>query len=376
MIVNDLSAFGILAIVTCSALSAARGGYTPLNIVMNSSDAIVAARIAGGQVLGSDYSLTLSIDRTYKGPSGLSSIQVKGRVPPMVHAEGPVRNTDRGLWFLRRLSETVWEPVELQSNAFIRGNYYRLSPSDSPGQELHKSSTLTAQIVEEVAAAIASNPESDEDVRRMSASLKGQMTVEIRGIFERLLSSASARARLLSACVLIQGRSAAGEMLEAERVLEGTVAGYDRAALIDALYSFRGSEPQSVTSVGRLATAHRDAEVRRAATYSLSRIHTPAAVPYLVSLLDSGEQFIRAEAVSGLSLFVAAAPIVESDHDINAQIAEYRREGTDVRNKRSVFDTSETRRHFHRGNFADTQVESDLVRFWKDWYTVNRHMIK
>lgn len=366
----------ILVFAAWPALLAAPGGYTPLSVVLSSSDAIVAARIADGNISESDYSLTLMIDHIYKGPSDLVSIQVNGRVPSFVRARGPVGNTDRGLWFLRKGDGSRWEPVQIQSGAFIRGNYYLLPSSDIPRQGAGDTRPLIAKIAEEVADAIATNANSDEDVRRLAASLRGIVSPEISSVFERVLHSPSPRARLLAACILLRSHRAPSAMLEAERLLANGLSGHDRLALIDALYSFRDSEPQSVASAGRIATEHSDPDVRRAVAYSLSRIHTPTAVPFLVSLLDSKEAFIRAEAISGLSLFAAGIPIEDVDHNINAHVVEYRSEGANVRTARSDFDTDGTRRHFHRGNFANAEEEAVYVQFWKQWWIMNKQLIK
>lgn len=372
MVIRILQTYGIWVLCMASLLFGAPGGYLPMTSAIDTAELIVSGTITGGLYEGAEYTLDISVDHVFKGPDNLSAVQIRGVLPQLVRAHGPIDNRDRGIWFLQRDSVVNWSPVKIQSPMAVRSSYYWLPKASATGEAASEIKPLIVALVGAIAGGIAVNDRNDEDLLRLSASLKQELSPELRSLFESLLLSSSARARLLGAAVLARYGSYKA-LAEMEHFLQNhnRTQLYDGMAVYQALGKFRGTDPQAMVILGRIAGNEKDIEIARKAAESLMHIRTREAIAVLAGLLDSADASIRQQAVGGLSLFAAGIPMSKADHDTPAKAAEYfsRVRANDA--AKSAFESEATQQNFHLGSFPTKEEENRLVEFWKSWWATN-----
>lgn len=363
----------LLFIAAATFVSATPGGYVPLDIAIQSTDAIVAGTMVSGSISEKSFRVSLAIDRTFKGAIPVRTITVSGQIPTLVTGNRPITVKDRGLWFLRRdASYNDWIALPLQPGG-LRAHYYWLPAEDVSGT-LPASQTVAGQLVEVTAHAIATGNRNDEDLVRLLSSLRSIEASEVDSVFAKHSHSGLPRGRLLAAAWLLTRNDPKAALETAQIIGTQETGSYDRVALINGLYGFRGVDPQAVAALGELAVNMPTGEfVRRAAGFALARIHTPAALPFLARLLDSEDSFVRSQAVAGFSEFTAGVPAAASDEERRELISTYVLD----RLHRGVkpvlnFESEQTVRHFHQGTFTSPERERELIQFWKDWWAANK----
>ncbi len=358
-------------------LPGAPGGYVPFDALVEKADAIIAGTIVFGNMSTPEFSVSLSVDSVFKGPGVGSLINVRGNLPAMVRAQGPVLLRDRGLWFVQLgRASGEWVALALQSPDGVRSNYYWL-PRGISYQGGSSSGKLTDRLIAIIAESIAKNDRDDEDAIRLLRSTRSLHSPEIDAVFERLLQEQGARAKVLGAARLLR-QSRREALLATEKLLSGPLGQYDATALVDGLYDFRASDADSVAALGRLAVSASSRLpsfgpfIERASGFSLGRIHNRYTLPYLGALLDSKDALLREEAVAGLSLFTAEIPVVSEDR--TTQLAgEYLRSRLEGNVQLTLpFESQQTIRHFHRGAFEDADREREIVEFWRSWWNANK----
>jgi len=198
--------------------------------------------------------------------------------------------------------------------------------------------------------------------------------------FKRFAESTSADLRALGLAGLIQQGNIAA-LMRAERESQSFVKVVSRVALATSIESIREPIPEVIKILGRMASATDSVPyVRSAALSSLVAIHTSEALPYFAALLDSPDQSVRQQAVSGMSAYAANLPIVRKGVDINAAIDRLQnpsrrlaksRPGNDSGGDQTVGDTDEAIHYFHMGMFQNAAEEGRLITYWKAWWARN-----
>jgi HEAT repeat protein len=141
--------------------------------------------------------------------------------------------------------------------------------------------------------------------------------------------------------------------------------------ILSALRDFwRDQTPSSVLDLVQLAeAASTPKDLRAAAVWAISAIHTKEALPFLAGLLNSQDPLEQVRGMFGLGSFANGYPPQTVD---NSASMDYLR--TD--SKLSVaFSTAATKANFVAGGGGTAEQLAPLVAFWRDWWNNNQAAI-
>ena len=130
--------------------------------------------------------------------------------------------------------------------------------------------------------------------------------------------------------------------------------------------SYRDTTPTSVTQLVQYAAApSTPAQMRRAAVRALAAMHTKEALPFLATLLDSGDAFEQGQGIYGLGAFANGCPPQTPENVISMDYIKFKNP--------SAFKTDDTIAHFAFGGnpAADEPEHVARVAFWKAWWKTN-----
>lgn len=270
-------------------------------------DSVVVAEIVSARKEPTSMVYRLRIERTLRGTVAESTIEARW---PVTAPPTGTRTGLRGLWRLHAEDGGLWTVLPAAGGgmgnvAFLpvasnRANVEAISrvlPADKTAQDLEFA---------ELAAAVEESSRRTSQLRLLEIALLlgGSRTPGKVPIFARMQQSSNPNAALVGFVGLVRY----GDPNTLDRI-ESMLPALREAQLFSelsaALEMRIDASPVNVAALGRLATNNRvPAYVPRSAAYALRSIHSREALPYLVSLLDSGDAELRQHAFSGLSMFV------------------------------------------------------------------------
>jgi hypothetical protein len=360
--------FLALALVRAEPAAAGLYGVQPLSRLIETADAIVAARVIGSVPF---IPVTLDISKSFKGTLQPGSI-ASASVPHSVGARVPWLQDAYGVWFLKA-SGPEWTVLPTATGDISHEDlFYRLS-EDAGETSLARGSfeTVEDQVVAALSALLLRNDSGrlgplaasfgiDSGQLRLSAALFGIDSDATRQLYRECVdhSDPSVRERGLVGLIYLGKKSAilklTGE-IEAGRISDSTPI----ALGIEA--HFRNPDPEAIEALGKIVNSPKvSRELRVAAAYALEAIHTVETLPLLVQLLDSKDGALRYRGMFGLAAFANNYPMPTRENFANMGYLSPQTGDWPYR-------TEDTRQHVP-GVDAFEADEQKYLDFWRNWY--------
>jgi hypothetical protein len=145
----------------------------------------------------------------------------------------------------------------------------------------------------------------------------------------------------------------------------------DIQPIISALMGYSNdTDSDAVRALGSLAVRESaEGQLRENASYALRVIHTKDAAPALAALLETQDERVRINALSGLCLFVRNAPTVTPQAVVSMSWMQSR--------KPAPLLNSETQSHcFMGGTPGNSGDLGPYVSFWRAWWREHQSEIE
>lgn len=340
---------------------------TPL---VNSTGAIVIARIDGAVFDGTQHHVEVRVERSLKGtlaPGVAISADFSPSGPRKSWQGFPVSPSDDLLLFLNQDSHGSWKLVSFGTPAQgLAAAYFKVARVTEANIAPVKLGTDVAAMI---AGIMASALEADSS---QAARFLGIVTFSDS---PAVYNSWSLSGAPVLKVVGLAGRISSGQDADAVIVAETLHLSSQYSSIIsNAIRGYRNPDPRSVAAIGRMsADSKSNPQLVVSCAESLAAIHTRASVPYLVRLLDNSTPGVRSTVVGGLSAFVANMRIARDGMDAAEARDEVLNPG---RQTVLAGDTpllgSNARSMMHFGPFKDEAEEVSLVSQWKNWFVQNQ----
>jgi hypothetical protein len=353
------SAMGALLLFGVRSLS---GG------IVDTADAIVIGSLTAGQQIGSEATVSISVQRVLKGnllPGQVANAELDSVVP----AKTTIQLSGHfGVWFLQTGS-AGWRVLAAnpgQSLTDFGRAYYSLPDGSVPATTSGAApqgavaSPYDLLALELSPAVEGLSSQSVQFLDTAMGFLALPVTPTVIAQYQRLKMSAQPHARVVGLVGLLRQ----GDLASLAQLLDPPDAALKSSSIRgEVLKAVRGLRIESVPIVlalGKLATLPTvPAGVQAAAEYALRAIHTQDSLPFLADMLDSSSADIRDDGIQGLSMFVENLPVQTSDMIPGFSWAKPRGP--------APYKTPETEKHSAVGRVS-TEQQPAYVAYWRSWW--------
>lgn len=289
-----------------AACYSASGASWVMNQIQSSA-LVVIGETAGMTVAPNGaVSLNVRVIRELKGTDHGTSLSVELRAPARAVAGFRWESAECGLFFLAPNAEgwTALPPADLSLS--LQDFYYPSDACASGGLGL-PANPGPDDFVELILHSLWVGPPSDRAVLALSRGLWASDSPVVLAAAAELSTSPQPGLQALG----LMWRIAQGE----DRALAQVPALVPKlkqsslgSVLVGPISAYARVSDAAAKSLGEIASQGTGSGFERAAAQALRALHTRAAVPYLLALLDSADQGVRLDAVGGLSMVLAGVP--------------------------------------------------------------------
>ena len=363
---------GLLVTVVTPA-AAAIGGISSLAALTHDADLIVSGAVDTVQESGDAAIITLKVSRVIKGDTTIAgnTLTIDWNVPPgsfgagLNHVSTNLPADANGLWFLKRASDTwlvmpVWTGGLSITRTFIPQPVTPLLSAYSYTAE----APLPDRVAAEVCFALENETVGDPPMNMLEGPpLDALQSKYIAILYQHLAASTKAEQYITGLAGQIRSGSATALNAAIDSAAAFSAFPSQNAQLLSSIRnSFRGTDQTSISALGKAVISQTvNQQVRETVAHALAMIHTQAAMPFLATLLGDPDEHLRAEAISGFSLFANGVPIQTPQNTANLEYLQIP--------ATAPYKTSDTVANFAVGELAISQNETQYVAFWKEWWS-------
>jgi hypothetical protein len=355
--------------VVCGILSFGAAVRLQAGIISDTAataDAIVVGNVATRFEGPDNVSFDINVERVLKGDSSLRTIHISYQWTGIGNAisSNQKRQIDariRGIWCLQH-TPSGWDVLAVRNSPFGIGRLlWPVADALPPDYQYSPSAPLLDILTYEIAAGHETGGHPEEMIGATGTS----NTPALQTVFAHLLTSQKPALR----AVAIAGMLSGGQQDSIAKLGQywPTISADRNASLVlRALrYAFRDTTPGSILQLAQLADAQSTSvELRQAAIWAVSSIHTRESMPFLAGLLLSSDPDERARAVFGMSSFANGCPPQTLDNVKSMEYLQFKNP--------SLYRNVETIAHFTLGSSTNISAgDQTLVRFvafWQDWW--------
>jgi hypothetical protein len=360
--------FDRASIVIAVFLVTVPGVYaSSLRDIANKADMIIVGTVNSRTESPNAVSFDIVVERVIKGqaPSSIVHVVHQWRRPGGIlifdAPSGELQGSFYGIWCLQHTDSANWDILPVNGfDGFMPGLFWSAVRSLPPAYRSISNTTPLDTLVVQVAAGLESDGLHPEEQLGATGTTS---TSALQGVFLHYATSPVPSFRAVGIAGMLQGGQA-GAVSQLAQVWRSIGTDLYGSLVLSALRDrFRDATPSSVIPLSQLADVSSASapELREAAVWALSAIHSKESLPFLASLLRSADPSEQARGVFGLAAFANGCPIQTRD---NVQSMEY----LQFKNP-SPYRTSGTVENFAFGNGVPTP---QLVAFWINWWTTNR----
>lgn len=366
MSVTKYGLFAILAVFLVEA-NLEGGLVAPQSIVtlQQSADLIIIASANDAVPQGTAVNVSLNIIRVIKGDPALTGTSIAAYWATGNRAAPDLNGS--GIWFLQ-LAGSVWRVIPvIQGTMQLSRVYFPAPPTILNAYSYNQSASLSDKLASEIASAIESNNGFNFQLYALQSGVLDELQSPIVAVlYGRMAHSTSTEHKLLGLSGLIRSGNAAALTTALQTA---SVSAGDPAAgvlLLSIRDYFRATDADSVAALGEAATSSSNSNVplREAAGHALAAIHTTAALPFLVTLLNDSDVNLRVEAVGGMGAFANGLGV--QTRGGNPSLSHLQLPAN------APYKTDSTVANLAFGVQAVTANESSYISFWKSWWAQNR----
>jgi hypothetical protein len=273
---------------------------------------------------------------------------------------------DTGLWFLKREGTNSWSVLPFvapQPRTLDDVRVLLISPQLSPGYQYRGDAPVMDKALLELLNA------ADQDTgARFSyvhwGAFDEQNPIIMEQFYRRLLTSASPAKTAQALAGLIRlGRSDA--LVTVEHDAQVFTPYLDHLAFSIGAY-FRNDDALSVAVLGRLATEASTARsIRKASAQALAFIHNERSVPFLATLMESGDVELETLGTGGLAMFANGVRTISNGAAAHFSPA----------SQPGPYRSDETIQHFTLDVDKFKADRAANLAFWRSWWNQHRTQI-
>lgn len=354
-----------------SGILSAQEGLFNVEELDRLSSIIVVGTIYGG----ADGQLSLAIDRVLKGTESLGAIATVTWLPS--HSNGcdvasPIPPV-HGIWFLQSKSDKTLQFAQFMNSQVCHPSHPDYETPAGPlqsGLSYGSNDPVKYKLAVELASALLASPSMPIAIERYPGVFGGLDSSDGEPIGKALETSSSKSVQMIGNLTLIRLGSTDGLILlksELTKLAQTPLpAASDSTNISDAVYKsqiadaisdIHGTAPQVVSVLGTIASnSNQDIVLRRAASRALRNIHTARATVAIAPLVDDPDAAISTYAVSGLSCYANAVPVLDDDEP-----------GRNLNlNNDGPLKTNDTLDHFVIGAMGDKAAS--YKSYWTQWW--------
>ena len=332
----------------------------------NRADAVVVGRISGGANQADGVTFSLTVVRSISGEvqaGQVVTVDAKLRLRSGMNPKRQVQG-QCGLFVLRR-TPSAWEIVGSSNSPFLSGTYYPMGDCETSEAEFTGELTAYEKSILEIVSSAERDSSIAKQIDLFSVTARSSSAV-VSDLMNRLSrSSASAQLRVQGlAWRVAQGDAAAVQEL-CNMALEPHDEPIRLTGFSSAIREYANTDRNAVVTLGEFLynPEVKDIYLKRGIAHALRNIHTMDAAPFLARMLDSSDQEVRTEAVSGLTEYTLGIRAAAGSRDKSAALGEVLNPG---RNPDAPNLAEQD--HLHIGPFMNPEQESSLLAYWKQWW--------
>ncbi len=330
------------------------------------ADGIVVGSIETRMETDDNVSFDVSVTRVIKGEGLPSPLHIKHawkrRVVELTTDPSEIGGHFEGIWFLKRTGDS-WDVLVINGPDGLMPSLYLPANGELPPPPYQYSSTAPAtdKIVSEVAASVRAHEIHPET---LLYSLEGLNTPLVSAVLNDFLQSPNVSVRAIALSGLL-ARNDHGSISKLTQMWPSIRQDTGKSLVISAIRdSFRDTTPASVLQLAGLANESSSSpDLRAAAIWALTAIHTRESLPFLASLLSSSDASERVNAVIGLLSFANDCPMQTPANVASMDYIQFKNP--------SSYRTAQTIAAYAFGPM-DSERESELVAFWTEWWNQNK----
>lgn len=268
-----------------------------------------------------------------------------------------------GIWFLKKLSTGGWDVLTARP-AFARLATGLYIPATSVVPAGIYSYSADTPILEKVISEMGAGLEGTDDGLG-KAWLLGVLNSIDRPSVTALLGRLALSGDTESQIVALAGSLARNLPSSVASLVDRwpSIAGSPSAGIVvDALRnSWRDTDPTNVRQLASFSAGlPGDSELRPAAIRALAAVHTKETLPFLASLLQTGDLSAEERGIYGLSAFANGCPAQTASNAISMDYLQCAATGQ--------YKTVDTIAHF-AFRLGTAEQESALALFWSKWWS-------
>jgi hypothetical protein len=338
--------------------------------IADSAAVVVLGHITGGAQVGNSVSASLQVDKVLKG--NITSGQILPLVATAQSVKGSRTLSGSGMWFLSP-PKTILNSFNIVSpvHGSVPFDFLFLPTPQSQAFDsvvAAESESTNDKVAEELSRALLVTPPNQIAFTQLAKALSElpySPTIESR--LDDLVRAQTIELQIVGLAGLLRnGRTS--YLINTLTLPAAPIKNHPLSAeLVSAVAGTTDTSAHAVADLGTLATSPRTpAGIRTAAAASLERIHTGAALPFLMLMLSSPDENIQLSAVRGFSMFVQNLPVKTSDSI--AAMSWLRPKGP------AVYRSAETEKYTILTT-AFSGTIGDYIGFWKTWFLANQETI-
>lgn len=339
-------------------------GFADLRALANRADTIIVPTVKQQTQSGVIISLNLSVDRVLKGATKPGQLVFAQWSSP--HGKEVSINGMQGLWLLQNSgNQGIWQVLTPVGGDVPLGFICVPASSSLPSDmQYTPGAPVPEKVVLEMLATIeARNGQNLGLIPSMLDLLDQTNDSVIRNVLNRWSVSTNLNLRAMG----LSGRLRRGDPTALASVQVQLNSGSNNetiTAILNDIRRFNNANPQAVVVLGELATsAGSSIRLQASAAEALRNMHSKETLPYLVRLLDSPDQFVRYNGISGLASFANSGTVV---HEAPLIV-----DGIELKRAPSQFKTDETVRNYPTFEYY-VKNEQQYLTFWKSWWSTNQ----
>jgi hypothetical protein len=359
----------ILRNAACCLLSLGAAASLRAGIISDTAtkaEAIVVGNLTTRLEGPESVSFDINVERVLKGDSSLRTIHVSHQWVGIGNAISSKQTKQidahiRGIWCLQR-TPSGWDVLSTRSSPFAMGALLWPVADALPLDYQYPSGTpLLDVLMFEIAAGHEASGHPEELIGATGSS----NTPALQTVFAHLLSSQKPELRAVAIAGMLSGGQP-DSIAKLRQHWPTLSADRNAGVVLSSLrYAFRDTTPTSILQLAQLADAQSTSvELRQAAIWAVSSIHTRESQPFLASLLLSSDPDERARGVFGMSSFANGCPPQTLDNVKSMEYLQFKNP--------SPYRNAETIAHFTLGSStnisAGDQTLGRFVAFWRDWW--------
>ncbi len=308
-----------------AALTASLAAFTALTLTPNArsagvydmanrADLIVVGTVSSRTESPTSLSFDIYPERAIKGQlsSGVIHIVQSGAragIWTIFPKYGEIQSNFRGIWCLEKTSTGAWEALNAEGgpNGAIGSLFWPAAPNLPSAYSSVAVTTPLDDLGLQVAAASEASGFGPE---QMIGATGPANTPALQAVFAHFLTLPSPKFRSAALAGMLWGgqTGAVSQVASVWPVLSLDPSGSQVVAALRNGY--RSTTPGDVQQLAELASAGAaQGEMRQAAIWALSNIHTKEALPFLAGLLSSADPAEQARGVFGLGAFANGCPV-------------------------------------------------------------------